>query len=108
MLKTALIFFLIVLVTIAIIYYLKIKNKGKGRSKVHKSMQEKNEMNKDRVMKMFENKERITSQDVQLTLLIEESETEGYLNELIREVKIKRIGEGDVVYYTKVEIEKKK
>ncbi|NQU99412.1 MAG: hypothetical protein HQ538_01625 [Parcubacteria group bacterium] len=108
MFKTLLIILIIVLVTTVTVYYFKIKNKGKGRSKVHRNMQEKNEMIKERIIRMFENKGRITSQDVQSTLLIEESETEGYLEELVREIRIRRMGEGDMIYYVKIEEEKKK
>ena len=107
MLKILLIILLILLIAAAAVYFLFLKNKGKKHSGVHKNIKEKNQMHRERIMKLFENKERITNQDVQSAMLIEESETDRYLTVLEREGKIKRIGiEGENVYYLKTEEKK--
>jgi predicted HTH transcriptional regulator len=109
MLKTLLIILLILLIATAAVYFLKIKNDNKKHSSINKNLKGKNKMNKERIMRLFENKERITNQDVQSVMLIEESETDRYLVELGKEGKIKQIGiEGENVYYLKVEEEKKR
>ena len=108
MFKILLIVLLLILIAAIVIYYFKIKNnKEEKYSQAHKKIQEKVEMNKDRVMKLFENKERITNDDVESNLLIADSTATNYLDELEKEGKIKQIGsEGRGVYYLKVEEKK--
>lgn len=110
MLKNLLILLIIIFIVAVIIYYFKLKNKhNKNYSQAHKKIQERKEMNKERIMKLFENKERITNNDVESSLLIADSTVTNYIDELEREGKIKQIGtEGRGVYYLKVEEEKKK
>jgi len=109
MFKIILIILLAILIIALTFYYLKIYNKeNKGHSRVRMKMQEKKEMNKDKIMRLFKKKERVQGQDVQSALLIEELETWEYLKELEKDGKIKKMGEGKNIYYVKTKEENKK
>ncbi len=108
MIKTFLIILLVTSIIAAIAYYFKLNKINKNKSRVHKKMQERKEMTMERILKLFENKERITNQEVQSILLIEELETNEYLIRLENDGKIKKMGENNNIYYIRVEEEKKK
>lgn len=107
MIKTIFLFFILVLIIIAVIYYLKTKDSKKIHSNIHKEVQEKSSMYKDRVMRLFESKDRITINDIESNLLITDSEASQYLKELEKERKIKKIGSKEYIYYIKIEENKK-
>ncbi len=76
---------------------------GNGLEEYNKKMQEKKERAKEKIMKLFEGKEKISRREVVKALNASKNTAIRYLDDLESEGKVKQIGKtGQAVFYTKI------
>lgn len=76
---------------------------GNGLEEYNKKMQEKKERAKEKIMELFEGKEKISHKEVVKALDVSKNSAVRYLDELEADAKVKQIGKtGQAVFYTKI------
>ena len=76
---------------------------GKGLDEYNKKMQEKKELAKEKIMRLFASREKISHRDVVTALNASKNSAVRYLDELEEDGKIKQVGKtGQGVFYIKV------
>ncbi len=79
-----------------------LKDRWSGLGEYNKKMQEKKEAAKEKIMELFESKEKINHSDVVKALAVSKNSAVRYLDELEAESRVRQVGKtGKAVFYTK-------
>lgn len=94
--------FIIGVVLGAFVVWLVFRNKNQTTPEFMQKQADEKEKNKQKILELFNGKDKITNDDVQKSLGVSDKTAQRYFNELQAEGKIKQTGEtGLGVYYTK-------
>lgn len=95
------IYLVIILILIIVIFFLVFFRKKIGKTIVYQNVQQREkEEGKKKIVKLLQEKNKITNNDIEKLLGISDATATRYLDELEKEGKIKQIGkQGKSVYY---------